>query len=144
LPPGLALVTIVTDVERIGDHTKNIYDLARKHKDKLDGGTWEDQLQQIEVVVHENFRQTRDVLENQSQELGRAVMKVEDETSKLSDWITGEILASREGELKVADAVPLALYCRFLKRINCHLTNIASSIVNPFPRIGFREKRKKK
>jgi len=143
LAPGLALVTIVTDVERIGDYTKNIYDLARKHKQKLSGGTWEEQLQQIEVVIHENFRQTTDVLKEQSRELARKVMRVEDETSKLSDWIVGEILSTKEGDLKVADAVTLAMYCRFLKRINCHLTNIASSIVNPFPRIGFREKRKK-
>ena len=33
-------------------------------------------------------------------------------------------------------AVVLALYIRFLKRIWAHLTNISSSIVNPFPRIG--------
>lgn len=144
LAPGLALATIVIDVERIGDYTKNIYDLARKHKLKLSGERWEEQLQQIEVVVHENFRQTADVLENQSRELGRKVMQVEDETSILSDSIVCEILTSKDDDLKVADAVTLAMYCRYLKRINCHLTNIASSIVNPFPRIGFREKRKKK
>ena len=33
-----------------------------------------------------------------------------------------------------------ALYIRFLKRISAHLMNIASSVVNPFDRIGFREK----
>ena len=39
-----------------------------------------------------------------------------------------------------SDAIVLALYFRYLKRVAAHLTNIASSIVNPFPRIGFRAK----
>jgi len=37
------------------------------------------------------------------------------------------------------EAVSTALYVRFLKRISAHLMNIASSIVNPFDRIGFRD-----
>ena len=40
------------------------------------------------------------------------------------------------------DAICLALYIRYLKRICAHLRNIASSIVNPFHRIGYREKNK--
>ena len=39
--PGLALVSIVIDVERIGDYTKNIADLARMHPTKLVGGKHE-------------------------------------------------------------------------------------------------------
>ena len=38
------------------------------------------------------------------------------------------------------DAVVLALYVRYLKRIESHLNNIVSSVVNPFPRIGFGSK----
>ena len=38
LVPGLALVSIVIDVERIGDYTKNIAGLASLHKQKLNGG----------------------------------------------------------------------------------------------------------
>ena len=38
LVPGLALISIVIDVERIGDYTKNIAGLASLHKMKLKGG----------------------------------------------------------------------------------------------------------
>ena len=31
LAHGLALISVVIDIERIGDYTKNIYDLARRH-----------------------------------------------------------------------------------------------------------------
>ena len=40
-----------------------------------------------------------------------------------------------------ADAACLALYIRYLKRVCAHLRNISTSIVNPFHRIGFREKK---
>ncbi|MCK4372048.1 MAG: PhoU domain-containing protein [candidate division Zixibacteria bacterium] len=37
--PGLALVSIVIDVERIGDYTKNIAGLAQMHPTRLNGGS---------------------------------------------------------------------------------------------------------
>ena len=45
---GLVLVSVVIDIERIGDYTKNIYDLAVNHPKKLEGGVVEDRLQKIE------------------------------------------------------------------------------------------------
>lgn len=39
LTSGLILVTVVTDIERIGDYTKNIYDLSRQHPPRLRGGS---------------------------------------------------------------------------------------------------------
>ena len=38
LAHGLALVSVVIDIERIGDYTKNIHDLARRHPARLDAG----------------------------------------------------------------------------------------------------------
>jgi len=34
----------------------------------------------------------------------------------------------------------VALYMRYLKRVSAHLKNVATSVVNPYHRIGFREK----
>jgi hypothetical protein len=39
--------------------------------------------------------------------------------------------------------VSLAMYFRWLKRINSHLRNITTSVVNPFDRIGFEPKKRK-
>jgi len=41
-------------------------------------------------------------------------------------------------ELDGREAVATALYVRYLKRVSAHLMNIASSVTNPFDRIGFR------
>ena len=37
------------------------------------------------------------------------------------------------------DAVPFALAVRFLRRTSAHLSNVASSVVNPFDRLSGKE-----
>ena len=48
LGSGLILVSVVVDIERIGDYTKNIYDLACEHPKRLQGGSYEEKLVNIE------------------------------------------------------------------------------------------------
>ncbi len=143
--PGLVLVSIVIDVERIGDYTKNIAELATKHPARLKAGPFEKELTEIEAIIRDHFPKVIQILSHQDKELGRSVMQLEDATAKKSDKIANEIICgeSKSQSLTTSDAVVLALYARFLKRINAHVTNIASAIVNPFPRIGFREKKNK-
>ena len=59
----------------------------------------------------------------------------------MSDEILNGSLIVRRAipDLVCNEAVSTALYVRFLKRISAHLMNIASSVVNPFDRIGFRD-----
>ena len=142
--PGLVLVSIVIDVERIGDYTKNIAELAMKHPARLKAGPFEKELTEIEDVIRDHFPKVIQVLANQDKELGRSVMQRENVTARKSDKIVSDIITqnNKSKSLSMQDAVVLALYVRHLKRINGHLNNIATSIVNPFPRIGFREKKK--
>ncbi len=142
--PGLVLVSIVIDVERIGDYTKNIAELAMKHPARLKAGSFEKELTEIEDVIRDHFPKVLQVLAKQDKELGRSVMQRENVTAKKSDKLVSDIITqnNKSKSLSTEDAVVLALYARFLKRINGHLNNIATAIVNPFPRIGFREKTK--
>jgi len=52
------------------------------------------------------------------------------------------LVREEDKEIQAGNAVALALYFRWLKRINSHLRNIATSVVNPFDRIGFITKTK--
>jgi len=140
LVPGLVLVSIVIDVERIGDYTKNIADLASRHPRKLEGGKFETELVRIETAIDAHFPVVIEALRIQAKEKARQIMEMEEELSRSSEQIVIEMLNESDPELSTSDSVAIAMYARYLKRINAHLTNIASSIVNPFPRIGFREK----
>jgi len=141
--PGLVLVSIVIDVERIGDYTKNIAELAEAHPTRLQGGIFEKDLVDIEKVVKERFGEIIGVISEMDAAAGKKVMLSHKNISSRVDKILLEIIGEKDKSLSPGEATVLALYFRYLKRVASHLTNIASSIVNPFPRIGFRRKSKK-
>jgi len=139
---GLVFASIVIDIERIGDYTKNIADLAILHKKRLSVGNFENLVISIENRVKEFFDITIKAFPESNTELARKVLS---EYKILSYDCTTikESLIKKEDKLNASDAVTLALYLRFLKRVAAHLFNICTSVVNPFHRIGYKEKKKK-
>ena len=57
--------------------------------------------------------------------------------------IVERLVAEKAPDLSPGNAAAIALYVRYLKRIAGHSRNIVTSVVNPFPRIGYREKKVK-
>jgi len=136
---GLALVSIVVDIERIGDLTKNIVDLALRHPGKLTCGNLEEDIRKIETTVKTMFTLLIEALPSGDVEKAKEVMSEHWWIARRSDEIINALIARSEPDLVCSEAVSTALYVRFLKRISAHLMNIASSVVNPFDRIGFRD-----
>jgi phosphate uptake regulator len=137
---GLVLVSVVIDIERIGDYTKNIYDLAVNHPKKLEGGIIEDRLAEIENISLKLVEDSIDAFKNQNIEKARNLMgSYKKNISSQCDTITNDIISGKVGDIKVGRATALALYARYLKRIAAHSRNLISSIVNPFERIGYPE-----
>ncbi len=143
LTSGLILVSIVIDIERIGDYTKNIVEIAQNHSQRLHGGKFEDDLLKIEDSVDENFKRTIDVFKNSDEDAARELIKEFKWISKVSDEDLMALIRETDPSITAGSAVALALYFRSLKRINAHLRNITSSVVNPFHRIGYKPKKKK-
>lgn len=143
LTSGLILVSIVIDIERIGDYTKNIVDLAQSHQLRLNGGTFENELVRIENAVLENFQRTLEVFKNSDEEAAIGLLKEFKWISKVSDDCLTSLVKETDQNISSGSAVALALYFRSLKRINSHLRNVTTSVVNPFHRIGYKPKKKK-
>lgn len=135
---GLVLVSIVIDIERIGDYTKNIVEMAQIHPGILNGGQWEDMLAKNEKIVSENFGNLIQALEKSDADLARKLLDELWRVKKECDACVNLLIADESIKLKTNDAVALALYMRYLKRISSHLMNIATSLVNPFHKIGYR------
>jgi Na+/phosphate symporter len=136
---GLALVSIVIDIERIGDLTKNIVDLALRHPGKLDCGSLEPDVRKIETTVKTMFTLLIEALPNGDEAKAKEVMSEHWWIARRADEILNSLIVRKDPDLVCGEAVSSALYVRFLKRISAHLMNIASSVVNPFDRIGFRD-----
>lgn len=137
LPSGLVLASIIIDIERIGDYTKNMVELALNHPGKLHGGMYEKDLQRIETAVEDNLVKTRNCFE--SSDVASALVLLDEYkwVNPICDKILKGLIKEEDKNIPPGDAVSLGLYFRWLKRINSHLRNITTSIVNPFDRIGF-------
>jgi len=137
---GLVLVSVVIDIERIGDYTKNIYDLAVNHPNKLVGGSVEDRLAEIEKISFNLFEESIQAFKNQDIEKASGLMgDYKENISSQSDSITNEIIMGKIDDVEQGTASAVGLYARYLKRISAHSRNLISSVVNPFERIGYPE-----
>jgi phosphate transport system protein len=141
LPSGLALVSIIIDIERIGDYTKNIVELALNHPGKLHGGKFEKDLQRVEGALEDNFVKTRDCFESCDGTMALKLLEEYKWLNPICDKILIGLIKEEDKNIRPGDAVSLAMYFRWLKRINSHLRNIMTSVVNPFDRIGFEPKK---
>jgi phosphate transport system protein len=138
LPSGMVLISIVMDIERIGDYTKTIMDLAVAHPRRLMIPEAEDQLQAIESTIKDRFTETIDVLEAHDEERARTLLSTyKEEVPRAADSLVNSILAGEISSLSAPDAAAAVLYVRYLRRIGAHLKNVTTSVVNPFEWIGY-------
>ena len=138
---GLVLTAIVIDIERIGDYTKNIVELASAVPGPFDGLELHDKVVGIEQIMARMFDDIVPALEESDMVRARRIIKSHTTiASKVDKQVralcSGKALSGRSGH-----AVTVALYLRYLKRVSAHLKNVATSVVNPYHRIGFREKK---
>ena len=135
---GLVLINLVVDIERIGDYTKNILDLAIYNPKPILAEEVSDHLSLIEEVVLSRFSSTIYALENKDPQKAQALLNsYREDLGKVSDLIVHNIIS---GDFEIKNSVSpasVALYARYLKRIGAHLKNITSVITNPFEMIGY-------
>lgn len=139
LPSGLILINMVVDIERIGDYSKNILDLAINHPHTIISEEISEDLAIIENEVKERFDKTLEAIHTQDAEIAKSLRKgYRKNLAGKSDDIVNGIL---RGELTFDGAsktAAVALYARYLKRIGAHLKNITTTLVNPFDSIGYK------
>jgi len=138
LPSGLVLVSIIIDIERIGDYTKNMIELALNHPKRLHGGKFESDLQRVEGAVEDSFIRAKESFEAADKKAGQELLNEYEWVSRVCDDCLYRLVKEEDKNIRCGDAVSLALYFRWLKRISSHLRNITTSVVNPFDGIGFK------
>ena len=137
---GLVLINMVVDIERLGDYTKNILDLAKHHPEKLISENISDDLRVIEKAVIGRFGDTIKAVEKMDEEIAKDLIKsYRNDLGKLSDSL---VASSISGNLQIGEehkASSMVVYARYLKRIGAHLKNITSVVVNPFESVGYKK-----
>ncbi len=139
---GLVITSIVIDIERVGDYTKNIMELATSLPEPFDGGELHEEILDLEQVVNRMFQNIKPALVNADVELARTIYQ---DHKNLANRVERGLQLLRSDQVhqgKSGRAVTTALYLRYLKRVSAHLKNVATSVLNPYHRIGYREKKK--
>jgi len=142
LNSGLVITAIVIDIERVGDLTKNITELAAGLPESFDAGELNEEFLDLERIVDKMFNDLQPALVDSDEELARGILRSHKSVSGrvergLQLLRSDQVLRGQSGK-----AVTAALYLRYLKRVSAHLKNVATSVVNPFHRIGYREKKR--
>lgn len=134
--PSLVLITIIIDIERLGDYSKNIVEVKSLYKFDKKDNQYYSTLYNMGKELLDLFKKTCNVLKETNIE----------EAKKLTDRFTeinhkcddGILHLTEEKKLEPKDTVNYALLFRHFKRVSSHLRNIASSVINPFHRVGYK------
>ena len=134
---SLALVAMTKDAERIGDYSKNLFEVAENVSGELRDTALFGRLEPIRQGVREHFDFVREALRNSDFELAE---RVRDEKRALQARCDAIITVVLRGETDVAAAlaVAAALLARYYKRVEAHLGNIVEILVTPVGAGGLR------
>lgn len=131
---SLILITIIVDIERLGDYSKNVLDLSREIDTKLEGGYF-DEVRRLRKEIEPLFDVTASVIKEMDKDVAKKGMQKCTDIAKRCDVLLDQLL---DETVCAKEAILSTLLLRYLKRIASHLKNVASSVVNPFARIGYK------
>ena len=136
---GLRITSIVVDLERIGDYTKNIGELVDMLPGQLVFERYEERFQEVLSLTLSLFDLTKNAVAESDEEQAREAMRVYDRVSKLCDGTIQDVIKGETlGDTVEKCHLGLVLMLRYMKRVGGHLKNISSATVNPFDSIGYR------
>ncbi|MGD2216550.1 MAG: PhoU domain-containing protein [Gemmatimonadales bacterium] len=134
LPYCLLLMSLVKDVERIGDYAKNLAEIKEYHPDPLPDDEALAQLREIRAAVETSFAETAEVFETSDRERALAMTREGRELTHRCDALVEQVARS---EYKARTAVALAMGARFYKRTAAHVLNVLSSVVMPLHKLDY-------
>ena len=135
LSSSLILITVVKDLERIGDFVKNIVELAYHYPGKMAKNDYTKELMNISTRMSSALKDSQRIFMQADIEKAKEYYKFYREVTEKTDRMIEQLLEERK--LKVREAVVYALFSRYLKRISAHLANILTTVINPFHLVGY-------
>jgi phosphate uptake regulator len=137
-PRVLVSMSIVKDAERVGDYSKNIWDLGSLGIDLS-------QAEDLKWLAGMRDRTSRligecaRIYQERDTEAAHALIP---EMDAILDEYDECVVEQIDSDRSPRDAVPRALLCRYLKRITAHLMNILTSLVMPVHRLDYYDEDK--
>lgn len=133
VPAILVYMSVVKDVERIGDYAKNIFDVAAQGID-LSGADDRAALIGYRDQISSMITEASSIFSNDDRAGAQDFIRQADILLDEFDQHVSELVVTdRQGK----EAVPRALLYRYYKRIVAHLMNLLSAVVMPLDRLDY-------
>jgi phosphate transport system protein len=132
---SLVLTSIIIDIERIGDYSKNIFELQESYPALPQGSQFTNRLAEVTESLKRMFELTNRAFASEDAEKGEEAMRLDREISAACSGVMQELAMSEE--VGCRETVTLVLYARYLKRASAHLSNVVTAVINPFDQIGY-------
>ena len=134
LPYCLLLMSLVKDVERIGDYAKNLTEAHDFRVNPLADDTIVAELREIRNGIESAFSATAEVFTEADRERAMELIEQGRHIGQRCDALLVRIAHS---EYNAGSATAVALGTRYYKRIGAHVTNVLTSVVMPLHKLDY-------
>ena len=133
-PYCLLLMSLVKDVERIGDYCKNIVELYDEGGGPIPDDEHGAELREIRAAVEETFAAAGDVFEQSDAETALDLLRRGRELNRRCDHLVSRAARS---DYDAPTTTTVVLGARYYKRIQSHLMNVLSGVVMPLHKLDY-------
>ena len=138
VPYSLLLMSLVKDVERIGDYAKNLAETLDVSGAMLPDDDTVAELKEIRNGIEGTFEAVAEVFAQSDEEEAVALIRQGRDMSHRCDALIDRIAKS---DYDAATTVAVTLGTRFYKRIGAHLLNILSGVVMPLHKLDYYDEK---
>jgi phosphate transport system protein len=136
---SMVLTSVVNDLERVGDLTKNVYELKDMFGPYKPLPPHTDRLAEMAGKVREQYALLPAAFGKGERESAEKVMALNREVKKAAEQEIADL--AEDAVLETKPAVTFVLLARYLKRSSSHLSRVASGVIDPYHLIGFQHKK---
>ncbi len=133
----LVFINLINNVERIGDHSKNLFDLYRRLHGPLDRDDYYPRILEMHNYLTAAFEKTQKSLFDDDDKTAREVMDGHLQMVKDYERMVAELF--EDDKIEPRQALAILIIIRSFKRVSAHLKTISSAAVNPFMLMGYRQ-----
>lgn len=134
VPYCLLLMSLVKDVERIGDYAKNLAELVDIRSEPVPEDEILQELQEIRRGVEDAFQSTWEIFASSDSERAMQYIRQGRDLAHRCDTL---ILRIAKTGHDASTAAVLVLCSRYYKRIGGHALNVLSSVVMPLHKVDY-------
>ena len=130
----LLLMSLVKDVERLGDYAKNVAEIRSEGGGPLPGDEHGAEMRSIRDAVEATYSSVREVfVTSDAREAMRLIQEGREVNRRCDDLITRVAGSSYDA----AATTTMILAARYYKRIESHLLNVLSGVVMPLHKLDY-------